>query len=250
MVENDEKIELSEKEIQHLIDNYNQNNGEHIVRFMITLIYNYNKGLLGFAIKSIWRQFYEHKKYDYLQLLGPLLLGSPDMVEWFGEQKLDFVLKKLIKKIQNYSPKKHKKLNNLLYLVSNIVSCQNEKTNRFLIQYHLEIYSSLKTEQKNDLKNIEIVNYELIFKILKDLIMNNPLLQENFIQILIDDLSTLSSKKIVIFAEQFLVPFLNACAEIPVCLHPYYYKSKKYPFNLDWPMRGFPTRSSPTRTGS
>jgi hypothetical protein len=31
----------------------------------------------------------------------------------------------------------------------------------------------------------------------------------------------------VVFAEQFLVPFLNANEEVPVCLHPYYYQSKR-----------------------
>ena len=93
--------------------------------------------------------------------------------------------------------------------------------------FHLEIYNSLKSNCRNDLKDLDIINFELVFKILKELILGDQNLQENFIIQLIEDLATLTSKKVVIFAEQFLVPFLNGNQEIPVCLHPYYYKQKR-----------------------
>jgi hypothetical protein len=44
---------------------------------------------------------------------------------------------------------------------------------------------------------------------------------------LIEDLASLNNKKVVTFAEYFLVPFLNASEDIPVCFHPYYLELKR-----------------------
>lgn len=165
---------------------------EQITRFIITLIYKFSPQSLKFTIETTWNLFYISKKYDYLQLLGPLFLGQYSMIEWLDKDKISFLIEKLIRKIENYSPKKHKKLNNILYFVHCIVQCKNSVVNSQIIVYHMEIYNSLKSKTKNDLKELEISNFELIFKILKDLILGDESLQEKFIKQFIEDLANLT----------------------------------------------------------
>ena len=227
LTHSEQKINVTQKELQHLLENFNSNNMEQITRFVVTLVYKFSPESLQFVVLTTWNSFFQPKRYDFLQLLGPLFLGSYASVEWLDDEKVRFLVEKLVKKIENYSPKKHKKLNNLLYCVYCIVQCRNSKVNGIIVNYHCEIYNALKSKTKNELKDLEPANFELVFKILKDLILGDATLQEKFIKQFIEDLANLTQKKVVVFAEQFLVPFLNASLEVPVCLHPYYYNQQR-----------------------
>ena len=65
---------------------------------------------MNYAIDVISKQFFVNKKYDFLILLGPLMLGSSDAVEYFSWEKINIIIEKLISKIKLYTPKKHKKI--------------------------------------------------------------------------------------------------------------------------------------------
>jgi hypothetical protein len=97
-------------------------------------------------------------------------------VEWLDQEKIRFLVEKLIRKIENYSPKKHKKLYSLLYCVYCIVQCRNQSVNSQIVVYHMEIYNALKSKNKNELKDLEPANFELVFKVLKDLILGDQTL--------------------------------------------------------------------------
>jgi hypothetical protein len=121
LLKTEDKIEITTKEIDFLINNFNLNNSDQITRFIITLIYKFNFNLLNYAIDVISKHFFVNKKYDFLILLGPLILGSSDAVEYFSWEKINIIIEKLISKIKLYTPKKHKKIYNLLHFLNCIV---------------------------------------------------------------------------------------------------------------------------------
>jgi hypothetical protein len=141
---------------------------------LITLIYHQlDLNLLNFSIQLLWNSFFNKKNYILLQLLGTVILGHQDSLCWLKEDKIDYLIRKMLSKINNYSPKKHKKLYYLLFFVTCMLQNKNERVNNFIKQYHIQIYQSLKNQQKNDLKDIETTNFQLIFKILKDLVLGD-----------------------------------------------------------------------------
>jgi hypothetical protein len=61
--------------------------------------------------------------------------------------------------------------------VSALVQCRDRTINQQLVESHLDLYHAMKQPNKNDLKDLEISNFELLFKILKDLVLGDNELQ-------------------------------------------------------------------------
>ncbi len=219
-----EKLEVQQQDLDYLIEKFTDTNKVLITRMLITLLYRFSPEHLHYTLKKAWSLF-EQKKYEYLSLIGPLLLGSHDLVEQIlTPAHLQKLIAATLKKLECFSPAQQK-LTHLLYLLHCVAQIQNPAVNGPLRDALPQIYGA--TKKQFEIRELGAENFELLFKLTKDLIVRDADARRAFIQKLIADLCHFNQKNVVTFTQAILVPILNGQDQVPVCLHPYYPENRK-----------------------
>ena len=96
---------------------------------------------------------------------------------------------------------------------------------------HIKVYNVMKD---NDAKAVSIFRttdsemIRLLLEFIKTVIIGNTAKEQEFVDILKEDLMLLKRQPDNSFLENFFFPMIKSEPEVPVCLYPYDYKNKKW----------------------
>jgi uncharacterized protein YihD (DUF1040 family) len=159
-----------------------------------------------------------------------LAIGSLQSSKWLL-QEFDAILNKIcqmIQKTENDQLKLTKPYFNFLITVARNETLRNKLIAR---QSHVKIYSLLKDERAKAttiFRTSDAEILQLLLKFVQSVVLGDSIREDEFSEILKQDLLTLQRYPDNCFLEHFFLPMIKSEPEIPVCLYPYDRQNKKW----------------------
>lgn len=231
-------LELTKEDLDSVIQSFEYYNGANNNKVLIKLVLCYlftpapftvsEEGLVKYALDKLWTTINKDGKNLYYEMLGPIIIGSKSSAKWFLniiEEILTEIHGKLIGSNQNF-----KALRPAFILLNNISRSEQIKSKITEQGWHLKIYDGIKNKEpkaRSLIKEMDNDILALVIDFIKNTCIGNKETETQIAEVLIKDLDFLEKRRDIHFINNLLVPFLNAEADLPVCLHPFDSHSKK-----------------------
>ena len=224
---------ITQQDLEMVISSFNHYIASTYNKTLIKLIIVYlnmsafsdlkDKGAFKPCLEKLWGLIYSNKKLAYLEMLGPIVIGSNYAAKWFS----DFVnplCEDIITRLQDLNAVNIRLLRHSLTFLNDIAFNDVIKKKLFSEQWHFKIYKSLKNDHpqmKTILRELDSELLQLTVELIKNIVLGYPNAEQDLAQEFIQDIGSLESKRDPNFINNLLVPLLNAETEIPVCFYPF-----------------------------